>query len=448
LLALTCQRGDDLAVNLVERDGRAIASLQKLRFFPLAVVGGDGSYLIDESGRRLLDLSASWGAASLGHSHPAIVEAVRRATSSMASASILSGINEPAVKLAEALLDLMPAGAERKVFFGHSGSDANETIARVLRAATGRRRFIAFSGAYHGNSEGSMAVSGHPVLQHAAHDDSLLLIDYPSTFFDAPGAAGETLAMLERRLARDVPGEEVAGLFIEPIQSDGGLLVPPAGFLADLVALCRRYGIQIVSDEVKVGLGRSGRLHCFEHEGFVPDFLTLGKGLGGGLPISAVIGPAALMDHATALSMQTVQGNPVCCAAGLAVVKTIATEGLAGHAAMVGEYFTNRLRTLAQRHRLIGDVRGRGLAIGIELVNPIDGKSSAKHETALTVYRAFELGLVMFYVGVNSNVLELTPPLNLSIDEVDHAVTILDQVFTDVAAGHVDTKAVAQFSGW
>ena len=216
-----------MSPSLADRDARVLSSLQKLRFFPLAAVGGEGSYLIAEDGRQLLDFSAAWGSASLGYGHPAIVEAVRGAAASMAGASILSSINEPAVRLAEMLLATLPPGPERKVWLGHSGSDANEAAMRLLRAATGRRRFIAFAGAYHGNSVGSMAVSGHPVLKAERSDDTLLLIPYPSLYRDAPDVADGILANLERRLAGDFPGREVAALFVEPIQSDGGMLVPP-----------------------------------------------------------------------------------------------------------------------------------------------------------------------------------------------------------------------------
>jgi 4-aminobutyrate aminotransferase len=438
------------ADSLIARNISAIAALQKLRFFPLAAVGGEGSYLFEQGGRRLLDFSASWGAASLGYGHSAIVEAVRGAAASMAGASILSGVNEPAVRLAEALLATLPENPAmaRKVWLGHSGSDANETAVRVLRAATGRRRFIAFAGAYHGNSLGSMAVSGHPALKAERPEGALLLIPYPNAWRDPPGAADEILAALERRLADDFPGREVAGLFIEPIQSDGGMLVPPEGFLARLAGLCRRYGILTVCDEVKVGLARSGRLHCFQHEGFTPDIVTFGKGLGGGLPLSALVGPAALMDHATAFSMQTAQGNPVCAAAGLAVLATIRGRRLDENAARVGARLMDRLKGLANRHPLIGEVRGRGLAIGIELVQDRIGRAPARRETALTVYRAHQLGLVLYYVGVNSDVLELTPPLTLTDAEADEGVNMLDAALADVAAGRVDEAAAAAYAGW
>ena len=181
--------------------------------------------------------------------------------------------------------------------------------------------------------------------------------------------------------------------------------------MKNLCALCRQHGILVVSDEVKVGLARTGRFSCFEHEGFTPDIVTMGKGLGGGLPLSAAIGPKHVMNHATAFSMQTLHGNPVCAAAGHAVLDVIEAEGLMSNAAETGAYLMDCLHQLMQRHPLIGDIRGRGLAVGVELVETRDGKEPAAQAAAKIVYRAFELGLVHYYVGMNSNVLEMTPPL-------------------------------------
>ena len=213
-------------------------------------------------------------------------------------------------------------------------------------------------------------------------------------------------------------------------------------------ALCWQHGILVVSDEVKVGLGRSSRLHCFEHEGFVPDILTLGKGLGGGLPLSAVIAPAEILDCASAFAMQTLHGNPVSASAGLAVLQTIEKEGLAAAAHRKGERLREGLYALAERHGSIGDVRGRGLACGVELVCDRNRREPAGTETAKLVYRAYELGLVLYYVGMNSNVLEMTPPLTIENHEIDKALELLDRAFADVAMGTVPDPSTLQFSGW
>lgn len=435
---------------LYERDSLAISRMSFLRFFPQAVTGGSGSYLIDENGRRLLDLSASWGAASLGHSHPAVREAVTRALGDQAGASLLSTANLPAVELAEKLLSLVPPRAAGRVWLGHSGSDANETAARAVIAASGRPRIIAFEGAYHGGTVGSMAISGHPAQQSSARSPWLTLIPYPNAYRDGgeEAAAAKVMAELERLFAGPVPPQEVAALFIEPIQSDGGMLVPPPGFFPEVQALCRRHGILLVSDEVKVGLGRSGLFHGYQHFGIEPDIVVFGKGLGGGLPISAVVGPTPVMNHSAAFSFQTTHGNPVCAAAAGAVLETIEREDLVGHAAEIGGYLMQALEALKQKHSVIGDVRGRGLAIGIELVEDRMTRMPARRETAMTVYRAFELGLVLYYVGVNSNVLELTPPMTLTREEAATGVELLDQALSDVAAGRVDQREVDAFQGW
>lgn len=436
--------------DLYTRDGHALSSLQKLRFFPLSITGGHGSYVIDEAGRELLDLSASWGAASLGHSHPALIEAVTSALSNQAGASVLSSTNEAVVGLAERLLDKVPGRGDRRVWFGHSGSDANETVARAVVAATGRPRIITFTGSYHGGTAGSIAVSGHSVQEHADKADGLISLHYPDPYRPIDGdTSGEaTLDELRRRFETDAAPNEIAAIFIEPIQSDGGLIVPPAGFMKALCGLCRQHGILVVSDEVKVGVGRTGRFSCHEHEDFVPDIVTMGKGLGGGLPLSAVIGPADVMNFATSFSMQTLHGNPVCAAAGHAVLDTISSEGLSENAGRTGAYLMNRLRQLMQVHELIGDVRGRGLAIGVELVHSRTDKTPAARAAAKIVYHAFELGLVHYYVGMNSNVLEMTPPLNLSEAEADEAVAILDKAITEVVANRVPDSALDGFDGW
>ena len=436
--------------SLYDRDSHVLSKLQKLRFFPLSVTGGQGSYLIDGNGRKLLDLSASWGAVSLGHSHPALIDAVTKALSNQAGASVLSATSETAVSLAERLLARIPGEGERRVWLGHSGSDANETVARAVVAATGRPRIITFTGAYHGGTAGSMAVSGHSVQEHAEKAQGLVSLHYPNPYRPVDGDewGASVIEGLRQRFATDTPPDQVAAIFIEPIQSDGGLIVPPEGFMASLVTLCRQHGILVISDEVKVGVGRTGRFSCFEHEGFTPDIVTMGKGLGSGLPLSAAIGPAEVMNFASSFSMQTLHGNPVCAAAGHAVLDTIEKQALTENTANTGAHLMGRLNELKGTHETVGDVRGRGLAIGVELIEPGGGNRPAARTAAKVVFRAFELGLVLYYVGMDSNVLEMTPPLTLSTTEADEAVTILDAAIADVIAGRVSDDALDGFEGW
>ena len=433
---------------LGERDAAAIAGIQKLRFNPLAARGGRGSYLTADDGRAILDLSASATAASLGYGHPAVTEAVTKAMADMAGASLLMYPNEPAAALAEALLETMPGDAERRVWFGHSGSDANDAAARVLEAATGRPRFISFIGSYHGGVAGSMSISGHTAMTHTLPRPGLLLLPYPDPY--RPRFSPEAvLDMLDYQFETTCPPEQVAAVFIEPIMSDGGLIVPPAGFLKALEERCRRHGILTVLDEVKVGLGRSGALHAFSHEGMEPDMVVLGKGLGGGLPLSALIGPAAIMDHRPAFAIQTTGGNPVCTAAGLAVLRTVLDEDLPRRAAQVGGALMEGLRRLAERHEMIGDVRGRGLVIGVDLVTDRESRAPVPATTtAKVIVRAYELGASFIYVGLAANVLEITPPLVLSDAECEEGLAIIDKALGDVAAGLVPDEAVQAYMNW
>jgi 4-aminobutyrate aminotransferase len=341
------------AMSLRERDARVIADIGRLRFSPLSLTGGRGNRLIEEVGRELLDLSASFGPAILGYSHPAIARAVADACTSMAGASLLAYPNENAVALAEELLRLTPGHGERRVWFGHSGSDANDCAMRVVQAATGRSRFISFIGSYHGSLSGSMSVSGHTAMTHTLPRAGLLLLPYPEPYRPTFSAT-DVLALLDYQFATSCPPQQVAAIFIEPLMADGGLIVPPPGFLAAIQQRCRAHGIQVIVDEVKVGLGRSGALHCFEHEGLEPDLVVFGKGLGGGLPLSAVIGPRHIMDHAPAFALQTTAGNPVATAAGRAVLRTIAEEGLVERASHVGAVLADALRSLSERQPMIG----------------------------------------------------------------------------------------------
>jgi len=442
-----------MAGSLYERDAAVIAEIQKVRFFPLAVTGGRGSYLIDESGRELLDLSATWGAASLGYGHPAVVEAATRAVANPAGASILSSVNEPAVALAEELLEITPTypeGGDRRVWLGHSGSDANDAVVRAIPLATGRPRIISFIGAYHGGISGSAAISGHSTHSHTPGSAGLVQIPYPDPY--RPQMAGDigesVLGYLDYLFATVCPPESVGAVFIEPIQSDGGLIVPPPGFMKSLQERCRKHGILVVSDEVKVGLARPGMMHCFQAEDLTPDVVVFGKGLGGGLPLSAAIGPAEVMNVTTAFALETTAGNAVSAEVGRAVLRTIREENLPDQTAARGARLMEGLRQLANKYPLIGNVRGRGLTIGTELVGDRETKEPAKAETAKLVYRAYELGLVLFYVGLNSNVLEMTPPLTLSDGEVDRALDILDRAFADVSEGRVGDEVLSAFAGW
>lgn len=439
---------------LLQRDARAIAGVEKLRFFPLEVVSGHGSILFDPSGRSLIDLSATWTATGLGHGHPVIANAIEQAARSAPGAGILSAIHPNAVNLAEDLLELVPGGENRRVYFGHAGSDANDVVLRSCRASTGRRTVIAYEHSYHGGIGLAMAVSGQQIEAGHEGDPDLVLVPYPNPFRPGPGgveqAVSDSLAAIQTALTN----HEVACLIIEPILSDGGLVVPPDGYLRLVHELCKAANVPLVCDEVKMGLGRPGTLHAFDYDGITPDIVTFGKALGGGLPLSAAVGPAEILDHPAGSALLTTAGNPISTAAGRAVLKTLISEELAERSARAGQRLKSGLESVAagfgvDRGRSaarVGDVRGRGLAIGVELVkdrqtNLPDGDLARK-----VVYRAWQLGAVVYYVG--ENVLEITPPLIITDNEIDQSVEIIDQAISDAIAGRVSDEEIEAYAGW
>ena len=433
--------------SLYARDEAAVAGIEKLRFFPLEVVSGHGSTLVTPDGRELLDLSATWTASGLGHGHPAVVEAVSRAIRSAPGSGGLSAVHPDSVGLAEDLLALVPGSGERRVYLGHAGSDANDVALRACRHASGKRTVIAFEHSYHGGVGVAMGVSGVHVDAGAPADPDAVFLAYPNPFRPGPDGVeadvAACLALAEEHLSSDT----IACLIVEPILSDGGLVVPPDGFLAQLHELCRRFRVPMICDEVKMGLGRPGTLHAFTHDRVEPDIVTFGKVLGGGLPLSAAVGPAHILDNPPAAALLTTAGNAVCTAAGRAVLATVVGDNLPERAATVGGLLADGLRALAGSPGAdrIGDVRGRGLAIGLELVDPGTGERDPRL-AAQVVYRAWELGAVVYYVG--GNVLEITPPLVLTEAEAGRAVEILGAAIADAAAGRVNAEEVARYAGW
>ncbi|MBN9619955.1 MAG: aminotransferase class III-fold pyridoxal phosphate-dependent enzyme, partial [Actinobacteria bacterium] len=313
--------------------------------------------------------------------------------------------------LAEDLLALVPGTGARRVYLGHAGSDACDVALRACRHATGRRRIVAFEHSYHGGVGVAMGVSGVHVDAGAPPDPHATFVPYPDPYRPHTGDAATVGAASVAAVEDELAAGDVAAVIVEAIQSDGGLVVPPDGFLADLHAACRRHDVLLICDEVKVGLGRPGLLHAFAHDGVTPDLVCFGKALGGSLPLSATVGPAAVLDGPAASALLTTAGNPICTAAGRAVLRTLAEEQIPDAAAERGAQLLAGLRGFAASGRpgseFVGDVRGRGLAIGVDLVTDRASRARATDLARKAVYRAWQLGAVVYYVG--GNVLEVTP---------------------------------------
>ena len=438
---------------IVDRDNRFVANALKVRYTPFVLARGEGSRVFDPDGRSFLDFSALWSVANLGYSDETVRAAVKTQLDKAQCSGLISSINEPAGILAERLAGMM-SGQPKKVWFGLSGSDASEAAQRLILKATGKRRLISFIGSWHGTTDAVMALSGFAGFADRFGGSNIVKIPYPdpyrSPFPEHPelSLTDQCLGYLENLLFTTIcPPDDVAAIFVEGVQADSGDIVPPDDFLPKLRALCHRHGIYLIMDEVKVGLGRTGRMFSFEHAGIEPDFVLLGKSLGAGLPLSAIIGPPEVLDVGSGLALYTISGNATSCAAALAGLDVIERAGIVERAAATGSYLLDRLQSLL-RHDQVGDVRGRGMICGIDLVKDRGSKEPDQQLAARVVYRAWELGLIVFYAGTFGNVIEITPPLILTEAEVDEGVAMLDQAIADAVAGRVDENAVAAFAGW
>jgi 4-aminobutyrate aminotransferase len=444
----------DKVMSLIERDEKVIGSAMKIRLFPLVVEKGEGNRLIDVNGKEYIDFTANWGVANTGYCHPKVTERIKKQVDKNTFSSYTTVINELGVELAEKLIQLTPGNFEKKVWFGLSGSDANGCIFKMVPMAKQRSRLVSFCGAYHGQTFGSLSISGHTAQAKFIGAGNVTKIPYPYCYrcaFDkSPENCGlYCLDFLENHIFKTVcPPEDVAGIIIEAIQCDGGDVVPPDGYLPRLQQICEKHGICLVLDEVKIGVGRTGRFFGFEHFNVVPDAISFGKPIASGIPLSGVIARKEILDAGVATHLFTAGGSPIAAAAALATIDVVINEGLMENAEKVGNYLKSKLMELKGKYEIVGDVRGKGLVLGVELVKDRETKKPASEETAKLCFRAFQKGLVIFYVGIHSNVLEFTPPLTLTEQEVDEGVAILEEALIDVINGKVAGEDLVRYTGW
>ncbi len=439
---------------LFQRDTNALSDVMKLRFYPFVAEKGAGAILYDVDGKEYLDFNSGWGVANTGYNHPRITQAVCDQMNRLSFASTISVLNEKSIELAEALIPLTPGDFPKKVWFGHSGSDANEFISKIIPLATNRPKILSFVGSYHGQTMGSYAMSGHPSQGKLATGSNVVKVPYPychrCAFERKPDNCGLfCLKYIDEYILSFVcQPKQIGAIIIEAVQCDGGDVVPPDGFLQGIQKLCRKHDIILIIDEVKIGFGRTGRMFGFENWGITPDVVVMGKPLGGGQPLSAVVGRKEIMDAAVSAHLFTTAGNPVACAAALESIKIIQDENLAENARKIGDLFLDSLRMLKEKYSVISDVRGKGLVVGLELDKDRNTKEPADELAALVVYRSYELGLLYYYTGVFNNVLEFTPPLIINEAQIKTATQIIEQALLDVLNGKIDKEKIAAFNGW
>jgi 4-aminobutyrate aminotransferase len=422
---------------ILARDA-AVTSPSYPRDYPFVMDHGRGAEVWDVDGNRFLDFAAGIAVCSTGHSHPRVVQAIKDAADRFLHISS-DYWHEGQVRLGERINELDPMGEPVMCFFAQSGTEAVEGAIKLARHHTGRSRFIGFLGAFHGRTMGSLAFTASKYTQHKGFFPGMpgvTHVPFPNPYrplFAGADQGEAVLDYIENVIFQcNVPANEVAGILVEPMQGEGGYVVPPDGFLRGLRDLCDRHGILLIFDEVQCGIGRTGKMFAAQHSGVRPDIMTLAKGLASGLPIGLVVAKKPVMEHwPRGAHGNTYGGNPLCCAAALATLDLVEHQYTA-NAAEVGAYFIERLRGLQDRHPEIGDVRGRGLFIGMELVKDRASKVPAKELCDAAITRAFHNGVLLLLCGAST--IRFAPPLVVTRAEVDEVLSIVDASLAEARA--------------
>jgi 4-aminobutyrate aminotransferase len=422
---------------IVDRDAEWTSTCY-IKEYPLVIARGQGVMVEDVDGNRYLDFMAGIAVSATGYGHPKVVAAVKEAADRFLHICGGDFYYEGMAALCERLAKLAPGRAKKRVFLTNSGTEAVEAAIKLARHATRRTAIIAFRGAFHGRTTGAVTLTSSKARQHAGFGPLLPDVHHVPFAYryrcqfcaDEAACTRGCIDVIEKELfTRHLDPKDVAAIFVEPIQGEGGYIVPPAGYLPALRELCDRHGILLVADEVQSGVGRTGKMFACEHEGVEPDILLTAKGLGSGMPIGAMISRESITTWETGSHGSTFGGNPVCCAAALATLDLV-EGGLMANAARMGERLVGRAAALKEKHRCIGDVRGRGLMVGIEFVKDRVTREPAGELVHDLVQRAFRQGLLL--LGAGKSTLRLAPPLVVDQNDVDAAMDMIDACLADL----------------
>jgi 4-aminobutyrate aminotransferase len=431
------------AMAAVEADARLI-SPSYTRSYPLVAKRGRGVRVEDVDGNEFLDFAAGIAVVSTGHCHPEVVAAIQKQAAELIHISGTDFFHEALTDLAEKLSAIAPMRGPHKFFYGNSGAEAIECALKVARYHTRRQHVLAFLGGFHGRTMGALSLTSSkpqqkrrfaPLLPGVTH------LRFPNVYRDCTGDASEQEAYslgcaryIEENLFKTIlPPEEVAAIFIEPIQGEGGYVVAPSNFLRELRAICDRHGILLVADEVQSGAGRTGKWWAIEHAGVEPDIVCMAKGIASGMPLGVCMTRAEIMDWIPGSHASTFGGNPVSIASALATIEIIEREAMS-NARQVGAEIFKRLEEWKQSHPLVGDVRGRGLMIGIEIVADRQTRTPAAKWRDRVEMLAFERGLMV--LGCGESTIRLCPPLIVTTEEATVALDILEEALTQAEKEH------------
>ncbi len=419
---------------VVAEDDRYI-SPSYTRGYPLVVKRGAGCRIEDVDGNEFLDLTAGIAVTSTGHCHPEVVKAVQEQAAQLLHMSGTDFYYDLMPRVAARLSAIAPMPGPHRIYYGNSGAEAIECAIKLARYHTGRQNIISFVGSFHGRTMGALSLTASKVQQKRRFGPFLpgvTQVRYPYAYRGCSGGPQEEQAFalgcagyIEDKLFKTVLApEEVAAIFVEPIQGEGGYVVAPDIFLQEIRRICDRHGILMVVDEIQSGAGRTGKWWAIEHSGVQPDIVCMAKGIASGMPLGVCLARAELMDWAPGSHASTFGGNPVCLAAALATIEIIEREAMA-NAAVVGGAALQRLATWVERYPIVGEVRGRGLMIGVEIVTDQQSREVAGELRDRIVNLAFERGLLL--LGCGANTLRICPPLVISAEEMEVALDLLEE---------------------
>jgi 4-aminobutyrate aminotransferase len=422
-----------VARQMLERDERFI-SPSYTRSYPLVVARGYGAMLEDVDGNVFLDFNAGVAVAALGHAHSEIAEVIYKQAQEFTHISGTDYYYPHQTALAEKLVEITPGDFAKKVHYGNSGAEAMEAALKAAVYATGRQKFIAFRGAFHGRTFGTLSLTASKAAQRRGFGPQALdvtHIPYANPIrFPLERRQGESVG---KRVARyleqtifktTVPPEECAAIIVEPIQGEGGYVVPDADFFPELRRICDQHGILLVVDEVQSGVGRTGKMWAIEHTGIVPDMICMAKAIGGGIPLGVLVAREDLMRWHVGAHASTFGGNPVAIVAALKTIELL-EKGVMQNAGEIGEHLMNRLRELQQKRQMITDVRGRGLMIGFEIARDAASTEPWPELRDQIVVECFNRGLVI--QGAGESAIRFSPPLIIDREQADFAVEVLDE---------------------
>jgi 4-aminobutyrate aminotransferase len=428
-----------LARAIIERDARVV-SPSYTRCYPLVAKQGEGAIVEDVDGNRFLDFNAGIAVVAAGHCHPRVVQAIQEQAARLIHMSGTDFYYEGMVALAEKLAEIAPGDADRRVSFGNSGAEAVEGCIKLARYTTGRDKLIAFYGSFHGRTMGALSLTARKSTQRARFGPlvpGVTHAPYPYCYRcpfgkEPEGCAVECVKFIEETLLKTVsPADETAAIVFEAVQGEGGYIVPPKKFFDELQRVAKQHGILLICDEVQSGMGRTGKMWAAEHFDLVPDIFAVAKGIASGLPLGATVARADLMNWVPGAHASTFGGNPVSCAAALVTIALL-EESLVENAARMGAYMMERLKTWPARHPNVGDVRGLGLMLGIELVRDQQTKEKASELRDRVVGLAFDRGLLV--LGAGDNTIRLCPPLVITRDQCDYALDTLEECLKTASA--------------